>query len=329
LAENVRAVLVGSETLMGREIRDLAGDLPVELRLVASEEDEAGTLTEQAGEAAVVGALEAESLSDAQLVFLAGSPESSRQAAQLAPRAVFIDLTGASEETPQARLRAPMVEPDGYQVPPGAVQVIAHPAAIAIALLLERLHAEHPVRRAVIQVFEPASERGKAGIDELHQQTVNLFAFKPLPKKIFDEQLGFNMLARYGEEAPVALEEAEARLERHLATLLGMGDNPVPMPSLRLIQAPVFHGHSFSAWVEFDSNPGPATIEEVLAEGLVDVREAGSDPPTAVGMAGQGGVAVGAVAVDRNHPAACWMWMVSDNLRLAAENAVAVARELL
>ena len=28
------------------------------------------------------------------------------------------------------------------------------------------------------------------------------------------------MLARYGEEAPVSLEETELRIERHLATLL-------------------------------------------------------------------------------------------------------------
>jgi aspartate-semialdehyde dehydrogenase len=37
---------------------------------------------------------------------------------------------------------------------------------------------------------------------------------------------------------------------------------------------------------------------------------------------------VGAIAPDRNHPKACWFWVVADNFRLAAENAVAVARQL-
>ena len=40
-------------------------------------------------------------------------------------------------------------------------------------------------------------------------------------------------------------------------------------------------------------------------------------------------IAVGAIAPDRNNAEACWFWFVADNLRLAAENAVAVARQLL
>jgi aspartate-semialdehyde dehydrogenase len=46
-------------------------------------------------------------------------------------------------------------------------------------------------------------------------------------------------------------------------------------------------------------------------------------------MAGQSGLSVGAIAVDHNQPRASWFWLASDNLRLAAENAVAVAKETL
>ena len=38
----------------------------------------------------------------------------------------------------------------------------------------------------------------------------------------------------------------EARIERHLASLLAL-TGQAPMPSLRLIQAPVFHGHRADA----------------------------------------------------------------------------------
>jgi aspartate-semialdehyde dehydrogenase len=316
---------------MGREVRDVvssAGD-GLDLKLIAAKEDEAGTLTEQAGEAAFVADLGAGSLDDVGLVFLAGSPDASRKALELAPGAAFVDLTYAAEDRPEARLRAPMVEPEGYAPEPGSVQVVAHPAAIALALFLERLQAVQPIRRAIIHVFEPASERGKDGIDELHQQTVGLFAFKGVPKAVFDEQLSFNLLVRYGEEAPVALEDIEARIERHLATLLSFSKDAPPMPSVRLVQAPVFHGHSMSAWVEFETKPNAAQLEEGLAGEAVDVREAGMDPPTVVGMAGQSGIAIGAVSVYPNNPQAAWFWIVADNLRLAAENAVAVARRLL
>jgi aspartate-semialdehyde dehydrogenase len=45
-------------------------------------------------------------------------------------------------------------------------------------------------------------------------------------------------------------------------------------------------------------------------------------------MAGESGIAVGAITADRNNPRAVWFWVVADNIRIMAENAVAVARPL-
>ena len=322
--------LVGSESLMGREIRDVfAGNtLGQGLKLVAAGTEETGKLTEHAGEPAFVAALQAETLESAQMIFLAGPPESVKQARELAPRAHLIDLSYVAEDMPNARLRAPMVEPAGYQAPAGSVHVIANAAAIAIALVLNRLGASHKLRRALAHVFEPASERGAGALEELQKQTVSLLSFKGQPKEIFDAQLAFNLLARYGEEAPVALDDSETRIERHLATLLALSGGGV-LPSLRLIQAPVFHGYSVSLWAEFESNPGVAAIEQALAGDWVDVRGSGSEPPDVVGMAGQNGVAVGNISTDRNNPQAAWLWIVADNFRLRAENALALAQELL
>ena len=198
-------------------------------------------------------------------------------------------------------------------------------------MFLRRLHEHDPIRRSVIQIFAPASEHGTAGVEELQQQTVGLLSFKSLPRAVFDSQLSFSLLARFGEEAPVALEDSELRIERHLATLLALPGEGcgAPMPSLRLIQAPVFHGYSFSAWVEFDGNPGAEAIESGLVASSIEVRGGEFEPPTNVGHAGQGGIAVGAISIDRNQPEACWFWLVADNLRLSAENAVAVARQLI
>jgi aspartate-semialdehyde dehydrogenase len=329
--------LIGSESLLGREIRDVAATSSpaLELRLIAASGEQPGKLTLVGDEPALVSGLDAESLAGARAVFLAGSAESSRQALELLdqePGAAIIDLTGAAEERPDARLRAPLVEAEAEveEHGDGAVHVIAHPAAIALALFLRRLQAHDPIRRSVIQIFAPASEHGMPGVEELQQQTISLLSFKPLPRTIFDTQLSFNLLAQFGEEAPVALEESELRIEHHLATLLdlpGEGGG-APMPSLRLVQAPVFHGYSFSAWVEFDGNPGVEALESGLATGSIEVRGSEFEPPSNVGYAGQSGVGVGAIALDRNNPEACWFWLVADNLRLTAENAVALARQL-
>lgn len=335
MANHSAVALVGSETLLGREVRDLAAAQAPELqlRLLAGGEEHAGTITRVGDEPAVVAGLDSESLDGIAAVLLAGSEESGRKALELVdrePGAAVIDLTFAAEERPDARLRAPAVESEQDEGETG-VHVIAHPAAIALALFLRRLQAHDPIRRSVIQIYAPASEHGLPGLEELQQQTINLLAFKSQPKAIFDAQLAFNLLARYGEAAPAPLEQAELRIERHLAALLALpGEGEAaPMPSLRLIQAPVFHGYTFSAWVQFEGNPGVEALESGLASDWIDVRGQDFEPPTNVGYAGQGGISVGAIAEDRNDPEACWFWVVTDNLRLVAENAVAVARQLV
>jgi aspartate-semialdehyde dehydrogenase len=331
-------VLVGSDSLLGREIRDIVATSAPDLRLqlVAGDQEHAGTLTRVGDEPAVVGGLDAASLSAARVIFLASSAEAARMALKIAgdpPDAAIVDLTFTAEERPDARLRAPQVESgfDPEEASEAAVHVIAHPAAIAMALFLRRLQAHDPIRRSIIHVFAPASEQGVKGVEELQQQAVNLLSFKPLPKAVFDAQIGFTMLAQYGEEAPVSLEETELRIERHLATLLDLpGDGEgAPMPSLRVVQAPVFHGYSFSAWVEFEGNPGVEALQSSLQVDAIDVRGADLEPPNNVGQAGQGGISVGAILPDRNEADAVWFWFVADNLRLLAENAVAVARELV
>jgi len=344
LARTPVIALVGSDSLMGREVRDIAATAtpPLPLRLIAAEDEEPGALTRVGDVPAVVGGLDANSLAGARAVVLAGGAESARRALELLEAddaTAIIDLTGYAEERSDARLRAPLLEAAaagdaGDEVDDIAgdarVHVVAHPAAIALALFLRRLHAHDPVRRSVVEIFAPASEHDARGVEELQQQTVNLFSFQSLPRAVFDAQLSFNMLARYGEEAPASLEETELRIERHLASLLALpGEGSgAPLPSLRLIQAPVFHGYSLSAWVEFDGNPGIEALEASLAAGPIEVRTGEFEPPTNVGQAGQSGIAVGAISVDRNNPEACWFWLVADNLRLAAESAAEVARQL-
>jgi len=341
LKERPLFALIGGDTLLAKEIRELLdAEKPApRVELISATVDnavvvaKAAFLGPQEDEALVMSPLTAESLAGAQVAFLAGSPASSRRALKLAAKSKLplIDLTGTLEEQPSARLRAPSIEakPTAPETPDGGIHVIAHPAAIAIAELLTAISKAGTIRRSIIHVFEPASERGKKGLDELQQQTVAVLSFKKLKMDVFDAQLGFNLLARYGEEAEEPLEGVEQRVEKHLASLLGSGllaGSNVPMPSLRLIQAPVFHGHSLSAWVEFEENPGVKKLAQTLSDAGIDVRL--DDPPSNAKVAGESGLIVGAIAPDSNQPHACWLWAVSDNLRLAGESAVAVAREI-
>jgi len=318
--------LVGADSLIGREVRDLLSTSALDLRLIGSADQEAGMLTEVGGEPVVVGRFDADLAASAAAVILAGGEDSSRAALQ-STQARFIDLTYAGEGDPRACLRAPGLEPETMPFPSSSVHVIAHPAAMALALILGRLHRLSPLARSVANVFEPASERGSAGLRELEQQSLKLLSFQKLPKAVFDAQAGFNLLSRYGAEAPVALERIESRMERHLAALLALSGG-APMPSLRLIQAPVFHGYSCSLWVEFGSNPGAEAIEQALSAEPVEVRSGDEEPPSIAGIAGQALISVGAISSDRHVASACWLWLVADNLRLSAEAALAVAGQL-
>lgn len=326
--------IVGGETLVGREVRDLLEQQaePVRVRLLSTEEEGTQVVMQGEDEPILMTPLEEGALTDAAVVMLTGTPESSRAVRDALARgahpAVLIDLSYAFDEQAVGRLRAPLLEPAGFAVEAGAVQVIAHPAATSLALVLTRLARRFPYRRAVVQVYEPASERGRPGLNELQQQAVSLLSFQPLKKEVFDAQLGFSMLARYGLDAPQPLAEVELRVDRHLATLLSL-QGAMPMPSLRLVQAPVFHGHSFSLWIEFEQNPGATAVAEALASAQIDVRPNDEDAPTNVGVAGQSGVTMGLIEPDRNAPQALWLWAVSDNVRVAAESAVEVARPWL
>jgi aspartate-semialdehyde dehydrogenase len=330
LTERPLIALVGGDTLLAKEIREVLGESKPapRVQLISASADGAAKLAAENDEPIVMAPLSAESLAGATVAFLAGSPASSRRALKVNPAGGprLIDLAGGLEEQPEARLRAPSADSGAHPAALSPIQVIAHPAAIALAMLLGRLSRKVAIRRSVVHVFEPASERGQRGLDELQQQTVGVLSFQKLKTDVFDTQLAFNMLARYGEEALEPLESIEQRVEKHLASLLTAWPG-VPMPSLRVIQAPVFHGHSISAWVEFEENPGADALAKILAESGLDVRT--EEPPSNVGMSGQSGLSVGAIAVDHNQPRASWFWLASDNLRLAAENAVAVAKETL
>jgi len=314
--------IVGSESLLGKEIRDVLRQQPqpYNVQLIGADDEEAGRIVEDDGEPLVITGLDQTRLTTADAVILAGSAESSHRVWDMLAGQrdkPVIDAARTLEELPSSRLAAPLLRP----AEAGNPLIIAHPAAVALAMFFSRIE-EFAVRRSLVEIFEPASERGRAGIDELHKQTLKLFAFQGLPKDVFDAQLAYNMLARFGHESPSNLEQIEVSVERHLASLIsrGVGARNVPMPSLRLIQAPVFHGYSFSIWVELETS--------ISKDGLATALYAEEDPPDNVAVAGETGISVGGIRPDRNHPKAFWIWMAADNLRLTAGNAAALLEQV-
>ena len=322
-----RIALIGSETLLGRDLEDVLARSPHHPAITSFAANGEGNFGSQDGEAVFVEPLVAAAIRGHRAIVVAGVAEGARKAYDLAkkisspPR--VIDCTGHLENEPEARIVASSQPPSAWLL------IVPHPAALAIAQVLRKLSGNWPIASSIANVFEPASERGQAGITELQQQTAGLLAFKPLDKKIFDAQLSFNLLPQYGEDAPLKLADIEHRIERHVATLLDQSreknkGGSAPMPSLRVVQAPVFHGYSISLWVEFATDVSVASLAEGLTSAGIDVRGADLEAPTNVGAAGQSGLFVGDIRMDPNNPRAAWLWIVCDNLRLRADIAAAL-----
>jgi aspartate-semialdehyde dehydrogenase len=317
-----RVALLGADTLIGREIREVLEAARPDVAVDSySFDDGSGVGEDETGEV-FTQEFSADALKGALAVVTAGNQETVSRALEFvgaSPGTTLIDCTSLLEHHREARITAPLLLPGKNDAP---LQVVANSAATALAMVLNQLAGRTSVARAVVEIFEPASERGKAGITELQQQTTSLLAFRPLEKHVFDAQLSFAVLPGYGSEAPQRLDTIEQRIENHLATLLARlpAGASIPMPSIRLIQAPVFHGYSLSAWVELGETLSAADIEAALASKHIEIRTSENEIPTNVGVAGQSEVIVGDIRIDRNNPRAVWLWIVADNLRLMAQS---------
>jgi len=241
-----------------------------------------------------------------------------------------LDLSGALDQETGVLVRAPWL--DSGAVTPDLFTpavVPAHPAALAIAQLVERLGQAAAVRFVAATVLEPASQYGRAAMDELHQQTVNLLSFQALPRETYDAQAAYNLIAGVGENARIRIATSTARMRRHYQALAG---NSLPPMALQVIHAPVFHGHTFSIVVELERPAAITALEEALGGDHVDLVLEDTDSPSNLAATGQNDVLVRMrPELVQRHPGETgrvWLWAASDNLRLNAQNAVACALDM-
>jgi aspartate-semialdehyde dehydrogenase len=337
-----RAAIVGAASLKGKEIAEMLNERnfpAVDVRLLDDDES-LGQLEAMGDEISFIQSVRAEQFEHVDFTFFASDADCTRKNWKRARDAgsAIVDVSAALEDEPGASVRSLWVERELGQVAPPELQpgpcVTAHPVAITLALLLLRAKKAAAIRRVVATVFEPASEHGQRGMDELHQQTVNLLSFQPLPKDVFDAQVAFNMLARYGQKSQPALDSVEARILRHYRKIAGqkitddkINNDAVPQPSLMLLQAPVFHGHSLAVFLETDAAPDLSSLSQALAGDHVSIPGPEDDSPSNVTSAGQANILL-SVKSDPMQPNGVWLWAAADNLRISAVTAVECAESM-
>jgi aspartate-semialdehyde dehydrogenase len=330
----LRFALVGPSSLKGKELTEILPESPLaaaELRLLDSEEA-LGQLEAVGEEVTFVQSVAADNFEGADVVFFASEPKFAKQTYPLAARAssAVVDLSYGLEDEPGASVRAPWIDRElAESVPmdlqPGPV-VVAHPAAIILGLLMLRIQKAAKLRNVVATVFEPASERGRKGLDELHQQTVNLLSFQGLPKDVYDAQIAFNLLQRLGAAAAEPLQSTEKRVVEHFRKTIRQH---AQVPSLVLLQASIFHGHAFSLYIDFEEPVSVGDLAQVLTGEHVEVvRGSEDEPPSTVSAAGQEAIIV-SLRPDAQRETGMWLWAAADNLRVTALNAIGCAEQLV
>ncbi|HKO13576.1 MAG TPA: Asd/ArgC dimerization domain-containing protein [Acidobacteriaceae bacterium] len=333
-----KIAIVGAGSLRGRELNDALTDSPFGGSdfLLMDDEAELGTLEAVGDEVTFIQRIEPSSFDRTDFVFFTGDEALTRKHWQAANKAgaSIIDISGALEGEPGVLVRAPWLN---QEVPTPATQnapsletravVPAHPVAITLALLLDRIGSLSAVATASATVLEPASEYGRAAMDELHQQTVKLLSFQDLPRQVYDTQVAFNTTPVFGELARVSLSNSESRIRRHYALLTS---NRQPQIGVQLLHAPVFHGYGISLAVSVQQPVSLDQIEAAVAGEHIEVMTADSEPPTNLSVAGQPNILV-RVRPQSGAPESTdkfWLWAGLDNLRFGAQNAVACALEL-
>ena len=329
-----KIAIAGASTLVGRELKEALSESPLAAAsFVLLDEDEVqGQLDQVGDEITIVQAIAPDAFERVDFTFFCGTENLTRKHWREALRAgsTVLDLSGALDQETGVVVRAPLLGSEAATVDLFTPAVVpAHPAALALALLLERLQQAAPAHSVFATMLQPASEFGRAALDELHQQTVSLLSFQGIPRELFDTQAAYNLLAGLGEAAKVSLGAVEARVRRQYAALSA---GRWPVLGLQVVAAPVFHGHTFSIAIELEQPAEIAVLEEALSGGHVDLVLEETDSPSNLAATGQNEVLVRMrPELDARNSSLItrlWLWAATDNLRLQAQNAVACALDL-
>ncbi|MBP6380079.1 MAG: aspartate-semialdehyde dehydrogenase [Sphingorhabdus sp.] len=242
---------------------------------------------------------------------------------------VVIDNSSLYRMDPDVPLIVPEVNPDaidGYT----ARNIIANPncSTAQMVVALKPLHDAAKILRVVVSTYQSVSGAGKEGMDELFEQSRNIFVGDQSEPRKFTKQIAFNVIPHIDK----FLEDGSTKEEWKMVVETKKILDPKIKVTATCVRVPVFVGHSESINIEFENELSAEEAQNILREApgvmLVDKREDGGYV-TPVECVGDYATFISRVRDDSTVDNGLNLWCVSDNLRKgAALNAVQIA-ELL
>ncbi len=316
--------LVHPTGLLAGELRntlDRRRELWQELRLLSTVEEEIGVLTEVRGVAAMVQAVETGSFDGVDTVVFCSAIERNRPLFDRLPASTVAVVTSpdAGPEDGHPLVAGVNLETadggpaHGVRPTDGPRRLVSpHPGTVALAHLLHPL-ARYAPRRATATLLEPVSTCGKAGLDEVFEQTRGILTFQQNPpREVFPVQMAFNVVPA---TAPTA------GITAHLATVLG-SELAV---STQVLRAGVFHSYGLALHVELAADPGTEAVRRALGEHPMNDLAVDPELLGPIDAAARDEVLVGPVEPDPGVPGGYHLWAAMDNLTCGgAGNALAI-----
>ncbi len=262
----------------------------------------------------------------------AGASISEQFAARAADAgAVVIDNTSRFRMEPDVPLVVPEVNPEAiaqYR----QRNIIANPncSTIQMVVALKPLHDAAGIRRVVVSTYQSVSGAGKAGMDELFNQTRGVYMNEPENKfqEKFTKPIAFNVIPHID----VFMEDGSTKEEWKMMVETKKILDPYIQVHATCVRVPVFIGHAEAVNIELetplDADEARALLREAPGVAVVDHREdEGYVTPSE--CAGEDPVYVSRVREDPTIENGLSLWVVSDNLRKgAALNTVQIAETL-
>ena len=242
---------------------------------------------------------------------------------------VVIDNSSAWRMDPDVPLIVPEVNPDaveGFR----RKNIIANPncSTIQLVVALKPLHDLARIKRAVVSTYQSVSGAGKEGIDELFDQTKNVFVLGATPPHKFPKQIAFNVIPFIGAFQDDGYTDEEAKMWKETHKML----DPDIKLTVTCVRVPVMVGHSESVNLEFhdpiDEDDARDALRNAPGVQVIDKRdETGYATPKEI--QGEFDVFVSRIRKDPTVENGLNLWVVGDNLRKgAALNAVQIAQLL-
>ena len=242
---------------------------------------------------------------------------------------IVIDNSSAWRMDPDVPLIVPEVNPDAIW-DCRKKNIIANPncSTIQMVVALKPLHDAATIKRVVVSTYQAVAGAGKAGMDELWDQTKAVYGLGETEPKKFTKPIAFNLIPHID----VFMEDGQTKEEWKMKVETKKILDPNIEVFATCVRVPVFVGHSESINVEFENPLDEAEAREILREApgiaVVDKRENGGyvTPKECVG---EFDTFVSRIRNDPSVPHGLAFWCVSDNLRKgAALNAVQIAQLL-